>query len=93
MYDLALALGGMTVGELKRRVTNDELLGWILYIQECGPLNPSLRIEAAIGRGVVPFLKGAKVRDFMPWPKQPEREATIDDFMSILKAARKPEKP
>lgn len=83
----------MTVGELKRRMTTEELRGWELYAQEMGPLNVALRVEGAVARAVKPFLKNATMRQLMIWPKEPEREATLEDFMSILKAAKKPETP
>lgn len=68
-----------------------ELRGWELYAEEMGPLNPSLRMEAAVARAALPFLKeGTTVRQLMLWPKEPEQEATLEDFMNILKSAKKP---
>lgn len=55
----------------------DEMNTWVAYIEENGPLNLSLRIESAIARAVAPFLKDAKPRDLMIWPKEPEKPADI----------------
>lgn len=61
-----------------------ELQVWASYVNENGPLNPSLRIEAAIARAVAPFIKGSKARDFMPWPREPEPEATFDGLGTLF---------
>lgn len=61
-----------------------ELSTWTEYVQENGPLNASLRMEAAIARAVTPFLKRATFRDFMPWPRQPEQVPEIDQMKSGL---------
>ena len=82
----------MTVGELRLRITPHELQGWMLYEQEVGPLHLALRIERAVAQAVQPFLKNVKVKDLMPWPKEPEQEATMEDFMKMLKPAKKPRK-
>lgn len=55
-----------------------ELDMWVAYVEENGPLNLSLRIESAIARAVAPFLKDAKPRDLMIWPKEPEKPADIN---------------
>jgi hypothetical protein len=83
-----LAIGGMTVAELKERLTLDEFTSWLAYAEENGPLNPMIRFDAAIARAVRPFVKG-DFKSLMPYPKQPEREATMDDFMNILRASKK----
>lgn len=62
-----------------------ELNVWVEYVKENGPLNASLRLEAAVARAVVPFLKNAKPRDMMPWPREPEREATPDALFLMFK--------
>ena len=62
-----------------------ELSTWEAYAMENGPLNLPLRIEAAVARAVTPFLKNAKPRDFMPWPKEPERVATAQDLHLMFK--------
>jgi hypothetical protein len=77
----------MTVSELRARMSVEELGSWIAYQKIVGPLNPLLRLDAAISRAVSPFVKGDK-RSLMPWPKEPEHEATIEDFMNILKTAK-----
>ena len=60
---------------------------WLLYIRENGPINPYLRLEAAIGRAVLPFLKkGTKLVDLMPWLKSPD-EGTAEEVSQVLMAA------
>lgn len=60
-----------------------ELSMWEAYVTENGPLNASLRLESAVARAVAPFLKNAKPRDLMPWPKEPE--ATPDKLLLMFK--------
>ena len=64
----------------------DELQTWVAYVDENGPLNLALRIEAAVARVAAPFFKQAKPRDFMPWPKQPEPEATPESVLLMFKS-------
>lgn len=67
-------------------MTFSELQIWESYVTENGPLHPSLRVEAAIARAVVPFLgKNTKVRDMMPWPKEPEPEATPEAVVLMFR--------
>lgn len=61
-----------------------ELATWTAYVDENGPLNFALRVEAAVARAVTPFLKRATFRDFMPWPRQPEGEPEVDQMKSGL---------
>jgi hypothetical protein len=75
----------MTLTELKGRMTQAELHIWEAYVIENGPLHESLRIEAAIARAVSPFMKNAKPRDFMPWPREPEPEATPEKLLLMFK--------
>lgn len=75
LHDLALALGGMTVAELKNRMSLAELNDWGAYMKVNGPLSPILRNDAAIARLAVSMSgKGAKMEHFMPWPKREEPE-------------------
>ena len=63
---------------------------WQLYRQKNGPLNPMLRLDAAVARAVSPFIPKTKPRDFMPWPKEVEQEATVENLFALIKtAARK----
>jgi hypothetical protein len=63
-----------------------ELHMWESFVTENGPLHIALRIEAAIARAVVPFLgKQATVRGMMPWPKEPEPEATPEKVLLLFK--------
>jgi hypothetical protein len=77
----------MTVSELKSRMTVEELSSWITYREIVGPLNPLLRLDAAVARAVSPFVKGDK-SSLMPYPKEPEQDATLEDFMAILTSAK-----
>lgn len=84
-HDLALALG-MTVGELKRRMTYGEFRRWQKYIEIYGPVNPIMRNDAAVARLAVAYT-GGKMEAFMPWPKEPEREVTVDETMNVVMSA------
>jgi hypothetical protein len=78
----------MTVGELDTRMTYAERQNWLRYVKENGPLNPLLRMEAAIGRAVLPFLKkGARLQDLMPWPRAVDVEGTPEAVGHALMAA------
>lgn len=70
-------------------MSNAELHTWAAYIETNGPLSAVLRTDAAIARAVSPFLKGAKPKDLMPWPKEPEQEATPEAVFGILSRMRK----
>ena len=89
-HDLALALG-RTVGEI-RAMPNAEYVRWIAYVEKNGPLNPSLRMEAAVARLAALWAKDAKPADFMPWPRQPDVEATPQMLMAVLTAGSVPKK-
>lgn len=84
MIELAGHLG-MTVSDLKRRMSQDELNLWVSYVEENGPLNPMLRLEAAVARAVAPFLKGAKPKDLMIYPREVEAPANIDGLFGLFK--------
>lgn len=58
----------------------------MLYREKYGPFNAQVRTDAAIARAIV-SMRGGKMVDYMPWPKQPEPEATLDDLMSVFKTA------
>lgn len=76
----------MTVGDIQRRMTNSELMGWVAYVEENGPLNPMIRMESAIARAVVPFMRGVKPRDLMVWPKEQEPEASPESLAALFKS-------
>lgn len=66
-----------------------ELQDWLLYVRQNGPLNPMIRMEAAIGRALLPFLrKGTKLKDVMPWPREaePTPEAIAQALMAAFRA-------
>lgn len=67
-------------------MTVDELSIWRAYVDENGPLNPSLRVESAIARAVIPFLnKGTRMRDLMPWPREPPRVLTTEEAKRFIR--------
>lgn len=76
----------MTVGDLKRRMTYGEFRRWQKYIEIYGPVNPIMRNDAAVARLGV-SMSGAKMESFMPWPKQPEQEVTVEGAMKVLMGA------
>lgn len=76
----------MTVGDLMRRMSQSELNLWVAYVEENGPLNPMLRVEAAIARAVSPFLKGVKPKDLMIYPRETEQPVSIDAVFALLKS-------
>ena len=59
----------------------------MLYREKYGPFNPMLRTDAAIAR-VGCATAGGKMTDWMPWPREEEREASIEDVYAILQSAR-----
>lgn len=81
-----LAIGGMTVSELDARMTRQEFIDWTTYVQENGPLNPNIRLEAAVARAVIPFLKkGTTMKDLMPWPDESKATLSLEDAMKRWK--------
>lgn len=93
--DIAGYIGGMTVEELKERMSYDEFLGWSAYIRKNGALNPGLRMEwcAALISHMLALVNGnkkSKIADYLPNRMPPEEEfATIGDVFRILKTAKK----
>jgi hypothetical protein len=83
----------MTLSDLQRRMSQDELQTWVAYVEENGPLNPSLRLEAAVARAISPFLKNTKPADMMLWPRKQEPIATPETtflmFKNLATASRK----
>lgn len=78
----------MTLAEMRQRMSSAELHMWAAYVDRNGPLSTNLRTDAAIARAVSPFIKEASMRDFMPWPKEEDVEATVDDVFKMIKAAK-----
>lgn len=72
--------------EVKQRMSLAELATWQAYVDENGPLNLPLRIDAAVGRALLPFLKrGTKLKDLMPFPVTPEPPATAENLFNLIK--------
>jgi hypothetical protein len=57
-----------------------------MYREKFGPFNQSLRADAAIARAIT-AMRGGKPGDYMPWPKEPEPVATLDDVFGVMKIA------
>lgn len=89
MHELAISLGGMTVSELRKRMTVGELLRWRAYRDKHGPLCRNFRNDLAIGRMAM-RMAGGKASDYMPWPKEPEPKpagpVTAEQFYNHIKA-------
>jgi hypothetical protein len=95
-HDLVSAgVGGWTVEEAKERMSWVEARDWAAYTRRRGPLNLGVRLELGFAMLIlkIDHALGGKhaLKDFMPWGKEPveeeEGEATLEDFMSILKGA------
>jgi len=87
-----LALGGRSIEEWQETLSYEEQETWLLFREKYGPMNPTIRTDAAIARLSACLIPKTSPKDFMPWPKEPEPEATLDDLMAILKASSKPKK-
>jgi hypothetical protein len=57
---------------------------WRAYVEENGPLNLALRIEAAVARVAAPFFNNVKPRQLMPWPREPEPELDAQAMAAAL---------
>ena len=75
----------MTLTEMGQRMTQGELQTWVAYVEENGPLNPMLRMEAMLAKIASPFFKNSKPKDWMTWPRLPEPEATPEALLSMFK--------
>ena len=78
------------MGELRAQMSYSEFMGWLAYIDKNGPLSPTLRMDAAIARLAMTMTKGATMKDFMPWPKEPEVEATPEAVFALIKSKWQP---
>lgn len=63
------------------------------YIRRRGPMNPTLRTDAALARISAQINNAcgghAKPADFMPWANDDNEDASVGDVMSILTGAVK----
>lgn len=64
----------------------DEFLCWQSYIETNGPISPILRNDAAIAR-MASAMTGAKMKAFMPWPKEREKEVSFDEIAGMILGA------
>ncbi len=61
---------------------------WVLYVKKNGPLNPMLRMEGAISRALLPFLKkGTQLKEIMVWPKVVDSGPAQEVVMQLLASA------
>lgn len=84
-------VGGKTVEELDDRMSHAEFVRWMVYAEEMGPINPILRDDLRIARLCAMWGSG-KLKDYMPWPKAPEPEATFEQAVALIKSASKPKR-
>lgn len=70
----------MTLAEMRKRMSERELLTWQGYAERNGPLSLALRIEGAVARALTPWFKDAKVADFMPWPVREDDETGMESM-------------
>ena len=75
----------MTLTEMGQRMTQGELQTWVAYVEENGPLNPMLRMEAMLAKIASPFFTNSKPKDWMTWPRLPEPDATPEALLSMFK--------
>ena len=74
----------MTLEQLKE-TSQDEIQTWVAFVEENGPINPMLRMEAMLAKIASPFFKNSKPKDWMTWPRLPEPEATPETMLMALK--------
>src|SRR5690606_14663010 len=82
LCELALGLG-KTLDEIRQMPESDVGM-WRAYVEENGPLNLALRIEAAVARVAAPFFNNVKPRQLMPWPREPEPELDAQAMAAAL---------
>jgi hypothetical protein len=84
-------VGGRSVWEAKRNVSQAEFVDWCEYRERFGSLNLGMRLEA--GFALVSLLMNrslggqANIEDFMPHLEQ--QEATPEDIMKLLTGSKK----
>lgn len=73
-------------------MTYAELMAWVAYRNRRGPMNPTLRIDAALARISMQINRAlggrAELADFMPW-SQDEEEADVSDVMNFLTGGKR----
>ena len=82
-FDLALAIGGVTVEELKQRMSYNEALQWFQYIRQRG-LNHTDRLLATVACQINRLSGGeAEVGDFLP-SMRAQQDETVADMGSVM---------
>ena len=82
---VSCGIGGSTIAEARRNLSNTELQTWKAFRQKRGSLFVGRRIEQAIGNLMATYLssKGAKdvkAQSFMPHEDQP-KEMSLEEYM------------
>lgn len=82
-----MLLGG-TIRELQERMTMAEYSTWLSYRKKHGPMNDVRRYDrpAALISYVASRLMGGKnqMKDFMPFGKDDDKEATLEDIIQAF---------
>lgn len=82
-FDLALAIGGVTVEELKQRLSYNEALQWFQYIRQRG-LNHTDRLLATVACQINRLSGGeAEIGDFLP-SMRAQQDETVADMGSVM---------
>jgi hypothetical protein len=90
-------IGGRTVREAKRNISQKEFVRWMQYRDRRGALNVGMRVEAAVAMLAVQVNRAlggtADVADFMPSWDRPAAEpvneiASIDDLVEMMGAVK-----
>ena len=85
--EVALALGGRSPEEWQEAITPEWRDKLFAYRHKNGPFNPSIRIEWAIARALAMFAsREFKPADWMVWPKEPEKEASVQEVFGLFKS-------
>ncbi|MDD0985809.1 phage tail assembly protein T [Pseudomonas shahriarae] len=86
-------IGGRSVAEAKASLSYTEVLSWMAYVEQNGPLNLGLKIERGIAllATILNNVHGGKANfdDFMPKRGEPEEEASAQDLFALLQSVKR----
>lgn len=86
--ELALALGGRTINELKAAMTVDEFNVWLLYRSKWGiSVNRSIELGSAL---ITQAHRGGKLSDYLPRREEekPQSPVTVQQAMALMPGKR-----
>lgn len=88
-HELVLnGIGGRTVAEAKLRMTHDEYLSWLAYMQKRGSLHDGTRLDMAMARLQLQINRAiggkAEYDDFLPQYEAQEQAADIGDIAKLM---------